>query len=869
MALGRAKRTTHSDGDHTPRTLGASVLSLGTHGSAGGAAGYFSDHLAVGDYYLSAPGRWHPSRAVSALGLSSRVAKSDFAAVAAGFGKDGEPLVQGAGSRHRAGIDLTFSAPKSVSVLWALSSESRRSAILQAHERAVTAALSLVQRLAIRVRIGKGGAAAVPAQVLAAVFVHETSRMADPQLHSHAFVCNCGLRPDEKWGAIETRHLYAWQAALGTAYRAQLAQELERLGYDMAEDGRAFQVRGVPERACEEFSRRRAAIEEAAQERGVSTARGLEVATLSTRGAKAKTSAEDLRRDWQQRGRAVGFGLDEAARLTKTCASRERQIDTSALLDALTQYDATFSVQALWRAVAEAAQLTGGGISQIQRVIAELQKGSNLVAVGADRYTTREMLQLERQALADATSLAGTLGVGTAAYAARRPISAEQARALAHVVSEGCLAIVEGRAGTGKSYMLGAAYEIWSDQGREVIGAALAGKAAEGLEAGSGIPSQTLHSLLYDLEAGKRELSARTVVVIDEAGMVGTRQMAQLISLVRNAGAKLVLVGDSAQLQSVEAGGVFRRLSRDLGAAEMVEIRRQRKGEDRAVVEDLMRGESEAAFGRLDSMGRVHLSDGQPGAIRAMVQDWLSVTKDSHAGSALMIAATRVDVRLINEEARQALKHEGRIGPSDTTVAGISLVAGDRLLFLKNDRRLGVKNGSLGTLIEVEQRQLTVRLDNGATISFDPEIYSHVTHGYAVTAHKSQGATVYNAFVLLSDRMASREWGYVAGSRHRDALHVYADRTGYESLVAEYAESKAKGMAVDHLDSLTEPIAEQFVKDLPHPMSQAAGQNSDTDTEKKLDSEALGSRMLEPEDGYARLEEEEAPDTAGNPEPGV
>lgn len=785
------------------------MLSLGSHGSAGGAAEYFDDHLTVGDYYLTAPGQWHPSRAVSALGLSSRVSRSDFAAIAAGYRREGEPLVQGAGPRHRAGIDLTFSAPKSVSVLWAMSTEPRRSGILQAHRRAVAAALDLTQGLAIRVRIGKGGAAEVPAQMLVAVFDHDTSRTGDPQLHSHGFACNCALRPDKKWGAIETRHLYAWHAALGTAYRAELARELEHLGYDIAEEGRAFQLRGVPERACEEFSRRRAAIEEAAQEHGVSTARGMEVATLSTRTAKASSSAEDLRRDWHQRGRGLGFGPDEAARLTKICANAERQIDTAALLEALTQYDATFTVQALWRAVAEAAQLTGGGISQIQRVIAELQSGDRLVALGSDRYTTRDMLQLERQAVADANAVAGSSGHGAAMHAVRRTVSAEQARALEHVLADGGLAIVEGRAGTGKSYMLGAAYEVWRGQGLEVVGAALAGKAAEGLAEGSGIPSQTLHSLLYELESGRRKLTPRTVVVVDEAGMVGTRQMAQMLSQVRSAGAKLVLVGDSAQLQSVEAGGVFRRLSRDLGAAEMVEIRRQRKGEDRAVVEDLMRGESEAAFERLDSMGRVHLSDGQPGAIRAMVQDWLSASKDGQPGSALMIAATRVDVRLINDEARHALKQEGRIGSSDISVAGLSLVVGDRLLFLKNDRSLGVKNGSLGTLVAVDPRQLTVQLDNGATISFDPEIYSHFTHGYAVTAHKSQGATVDNAFVLLSDRMASREWGYVAGSRHRDALHVYADRSGYESLVAEYAESKSKGMALDEVRGEPGILAEE------------------------------------------------------------
>ncbi|MCP5476861.1 MAG: relaxase domain-containing protein [Rhodanobacteraceae bacterium] len=775
------------------------MLTIGSHNGAGGAAEYFEDHLQTGDYYTASPGRWYAGAAASELGLHPQVDAQAFRAVAEGRSPDGTALVQRAGPEHRAGWDLCFSSPKSVSVLWSQLGASQQAAITCAHERAVTAALGLLERNALRARVGKGGAAQVPARMLAALFAHDSSRALDPQLHTHAFVCNCGLRADGRWGALESRNLFTWQTAAGTAYRAQLAHELQLLGYAVVADGRAFRIDGVPDAACKEFSRRRNDIERAALESGVSSPAEMEMVTLATRARKVEADPEELRQGWRERGVAVGFGYHEAVGLRGSSHPKLKPIDPDEILNALTANNAVFRVQDMWRFVSEQMQVAGGGIDRVQKLVARLLDSDEVVLINGERYTTRSMLELERQAITAAQALAGQVGFRCSAAASQRPLSAEQSRALEHVVSDAGIAIVEGRAGTGKSYMLGAARECWESSGFEVIGTALAGKAAQGLQEGSGISSQTLHSLLSEVESGARKLGPKTVVVVDEAGMVGTAQMQRLLTAAASASSKVVLVGDSCQLQSIDAGGVFRRLSSELGAAEMSDIRRQRNDGDRRVVVDLMQGRAGDALETLARDRRIHVCDGQPRTIARMVQDWARMSDPSRPAECLMLAATRADVREINAEARRLLKERGKLGIEALAVSGCSFSVGDRVLFLRNDRHLGVKNGTLGTVRAIDAGSLVVDIDGAESIVVDTGNYPHLTHGYAVTAHKAQGVTADKVLVFVSDRMASREWGYVAGSRHRDELHIYSDRSVYAGIAEDLSRSQVKRMALDEL----------------------------------------------------------------------
>lgn len=785
------------------------MLSISGRGSSGGAEQYFEAHLATGDYYMASPGRWHAGPAAKTLTLPRQVTAEHFRLAAQGFDPGGKPLVKGAGPQHRAGWDCCLSAPKSVSVLWAQTTGTRQAAIAAAHERAVDAAIGLLEELAIRVRLGHGGTVHVPGKVLAAQFLHDCSRALDPQLHSHVFVHNCALRSDGHWGAIESSYLYRWQTTIGTAYRAQLANELRQLGYAVEADSRAFRVSGVPESACKAFSQRRSEIELAAKAGGVTSAAGFEAVALATRHAKVEVDPEALRRTWRDRGAAAGFGASEAEELRGAAIRDIHDIDVDSLVLDLTAHKAVFRTQDVWLAVAERAQVAGGGIARIRAVVADVLSSAELVPIPGDRFTTRAMLELERQAMLAAWTLATQRGHASDSHVCQRPLSDEQSRALAHVLGDSGIAVVEGRAGTGKSYMLGAARECWQHAGFRVIGAALAGKAAQGLQDGSGIQSQTLHSLLSEIQGGRLRLDSRTVLVLDEGGMVGTAQMQQLLSATAAAGAKVVLVGDSCQLQSIDAGGVFRRLSRDLGAAEMAEIRRQRNADDRETVVDLMEGRAGAALERLGEAGRIHVCDGQPKTVASMVSDWVRAFDPCNPAATLMLAATRADVREINAGARRVRRESGALGPEEVVVSGSTFAVGDRVLFLRNDQRLGVKNGTLGTVQALDKGSLVIEIDGGQSVTVAPDAYPHITHGYAVTAHKSQGVTADHVLVFVSDRMASREWGYVAGSRHRDELHIYSDRSVFAGIAQDLSRSDPKTMALDEL-----PVV---VVDLPIP----------------------------------------------------
>jgi conjugative relaxase-like TrwC/TraI family protein len=774
------------------------MMTIAARGDAETAAAYYGDHLDRGDYYTASPGSWWGSNATRTLGVSDAVNKADFTFLTEGRGVDGSSLVQRHGVRHRAGWDATFSSVKSVSVLWSQLTGAKRQAIEDAQARAVATALGFLEKKAIRVRVGKGGAAHVQSSMVAACFAHETSRAMDPQLHTHAFVMNCALRPDGRFGAIESSHIFAWQTAAGTVYRAQLADELRRIGYWIDADERAFRIRNVPIDACTYFSKRRSEIEDAVAARGSSSPASYQAATLATRGEKVDVAPTELYQRWREEGRSIGFGPVEAEALSGPPDAQLQPIDIPGILLKLTEYAAVFRAQDLWREVAERVQVAGGGISRIESIVRDILQGEEIVSLPESRFSTQTMLDLEQRALAAARRLAGQAENGCQARHSEL-LSPEQLRALTHVLAEGGIRIVEGRAGTGKSYFLGPARKSWEDAGFEVIGAALAGKAAQGLQEGSGIPAQTLHSLIAELEAGKRRIDPRTVLVIDEVGMVGTRQIEQLLSLAAAAHSKVILVGDSKQLQSIEAGGVFRRLSQELGAAELVDIRRQRDEADRSVVVSLMEGRAGEALENLEARGRVHVKDGQPAVIGAIVQAWLDSADPANPAASLMLAATRADVRLINAEARRRLRDRGNLGSASIAVGGSEFSTGDRVLFLRNDRAMGVKNGTLGTVKRVDENGLTIELDDRREVSVNPQSYPNLTYGYAITAHKAQGVTTDRVYVFLSDRMTSREWGYVAGSRHRDELHLFADRSVYASMAKDLSRSRPQTMALDEM----------------------------------------------------------------------
>jgi len=468
--------------------------------------------------------------------------------------------------------------------------------------------------------------------------------------------------------------------------------------------------------------------------------------------------------------------------------------DPAHALEALTYNQASFSRHDLARFVFARTD----GKDQFDLAMGAVLSSSALVRLGEDergreRFTSADMVRAEQTLIRAVDGLAGSShhpvsdrAVSAAARVTQHsdwPLTEDQVLALSHVLQSDGLSVVVGYAGTGKSAMLGAARLAWEAQGYRVRGAALSGIAAESLEKGSGIASRTLASLEYAWARHRDRLTTNDVLVIDEAGMAGTRQMARILNEAMRSGAKVVLAGDPEQLQAIEAGAPFRRVVERHGAAEITEVLRQRADWQRQATRELATGRTAAALARYEQAGVVTGHDNRTDAREALVAEWAEDQRRYPAASRMMMAYTRADVAELNRLARAALRAGGDLGDDQVveTVRGpLPFATGDRVMFLRNERSLGVKNGTVGTLVRLSGSELEVRLDDARTLRFDRKHYADLTHGYAATIHKVQGATFDKAYVLASSHM-NRHAAYVAMSRHRDAVSLRFGRENFAS----------------------------------------------------------------------------------------
>lgn len=493
-------------------------------------------------------------------------------------------------------------------------------------------------------------------------------------------------------------------------------------------------------------------------------------------------------------------------------------------LEALTQQQSTFTRQDLARLVHR--QTDGAG--QFATVMAKAEASPELVRVGEDgrkraRFSTREMVGVERQLLATAVALnrRTTHRVGDkqriAAITGQR-LSEEQQLAYLHVTRSRDLAVVVGIAGGGKSTMLGAARQAWEGQGYRVRGAALSGIAAEGLEGSAGIESRTIASWEHAWAQGKERLGARDVLVLDEAGLVGSKQLGRVVKAVQAAGAKLVLVGDAEQLQAIEAGAAFRAVAERVGVIAITEPRRQVPEWQRTATKELATARTDTALDRYQGAGMVHRYATREAAHAGVIAGWDAARRAAPTSSQIIFAHERADVRMLNDAARAVRRAAGELGPDQLlpTEAGVrAFAAGERVYFLRNERGLGVKNGTLGTLERIEGERLSVRCDGpdgagtGRAVSFNLGEYADLDHGYAATVHKNQGATVDGAHVLATPGM-DRHLAYVALSRHRHAaqLHWGEDDFGNPGrLRTVLGRERAKDTTLDYGLPELDPVA--------------------------------------------------------------
>lgn len=776
---------------------------------------YYLALAAVDDYYLDGkepPGFWLGEGA-GRMGLLGIISPDDFRSLFRGYAPgSGESLVHNAGSAtRRAGWDLTWSVPKSVSTLWSQAPAGVRDEIERLVAVAVREGISYLESVGVVSRRGEGGVIRDPASLIFAGFPHSTSRALDPQLHIHTILFNVAVRPAGSTGTIEPKELFRHQHAADAIFRAELAAQLERvLGVRTIRVGKAFEILGVDRTLIESFSKRRREIEAVLEERGLSGAKAAEMVAFETRKTKVAVNRDQLFEEWRRVGLRHGWSEREVALLlhaplTPRSVEREQAGAKTGALSSLTFHDSHFALRDLVRALGDEAQGRGLGASAVYAMRDALLEGRHVLPVGnrerETRFTTPEMLRMEKALLDTARDLRNqgateetSTPLSNALDTARQSLSAEQLQVVREVTKAlGGLHLVVGMAGTGKTTTFRAAREVWEKQGIIVYGACLSGKAASGLEAETGIQSATLHRFLWGLEHGAMSLGPRAAVLVDEAAMVGTRQLLDLMTKCLEAGAKLVLVGDAGQLQAVEAGGAFSALVAEHGACSLTEIWRQREVWARQAVQDFAAGEAGRALSAFGERGLLHVRDSPEAAQAALVWEW-SARVETPGANEVILTGTNAEVSGLNEIIQMRRFQAGLLFGNPVYVESRPVYIGDRVLFTRNSQALGVFNGELGTVTGCLGLRITVAVDGGREVHVEPSFYPHLQLGYAITTHKAQGMTTEQAFVLPG-KVVNRELAYVQASRAKGVTRFFFGFDNLDLAAERMSHSQPKELA--------------------------------------------------------------------------
>jgi conjugative relaxase-like TrwC/TraI family protein len=780
------------------------------------------------DYYSGegeAEGYWL-GQATADLNVEGKIDPDQLGATLTGRNPvDGEllGLKSAPGREPVPGFDLTFSAPKSVSLTWALGAHPVSGQVAEAHRAAVGEALGYMERSACWARRGKGGAVFVPGNgFLGAAYPHRSSRAGDPQLHTHVLVANATLGPDGRWSRLYHPAIYEHARTAGYIYEAHLRHELtQRLGVEWEPVRKGIaDIKGFSAEELRRFSTRRAEILAAAGE-GASRAE-LQIATLTTRKAKERdVTTESLREAWRAKGAEIGLTREAiAARLGHErpgpTVLTAQQVERS-----VTEYASHFERRDAIRAVAENLP-HGAPASEVEELAdAFLASGSVIEIAQAPRgprYTTERIWRLERQALAVAERMQGAEGIAVVdpilvarSLDAHQSLKADQQAMVERLLGDGrALEVVIGEAGTGKTYASAATASAWSDAGYGVEAAAPTWRAANVLRA-EGLSAQTVAALLARLDAaeeGRRPvLISRSVLLVDEAGMVDSQSLARLIDHAHRAEAKLVLLGDPAQLGEIEAGGLFAAIARRSDRVQLDEVIRHRNELDREAAKLIRQGQGSEALDRYAREGRVFVSADHELRREAIVSDWQAAKQRGE--DALMIVKLNSERARLNERAREAMQAEGRLGAEEIEVGGRRFAAGDEVITRVNDQSAQIFNRERWRIeaVDIEnQRLLLAGIDTNRQLGVDPDYLERVNpadgapaieHGYAVTIYQAQGATLDSAYVMADPAMDRQEF-YVAASRTRGETFFYATpEVGFDRM--EIAPSPPDAEGLEHI----------------------------------------------------------------------
>ncbi|HCD9515736.1 TPA: Ti-type conjugative transfer relaxase TraA [Legionella pneumophila] len=426
---------------------------------------------------------------------------------------------------------------------------------------------------------------------------------------------------------------------------------------------------------------------------------------------------------------------------------------------------------------------------------------------GQPSFTTRTHFLQEAQLLHDIEAMMGTqkhvVHQSIDRLAQHYRLSEEQQEAFRYITQSSDISVVIGRPGTGKSYLLKPVNEYYTQAGMEVIGAALSGKVAKALQAETGIASSTIKSLSYRLANNMMQLSDKHVLIIDEAGMVDFASLAHLIKEAHKAGSKVVLIGDPDQLKPIQKGEIFRGIAARTGYIELENIKRQQDLGDRKASLDLAKGDIDKAIQHYQDKGAIRIADTRVLALEKIVADWKQDLESTSMADNLMLSYTRKAVNHLNDKAREALIAENKLGDENIVYQGLErslkISTGERLLFRENNKVLGVRNGDTATVKEINTQHMSVQLDSGELLTI-PKEYKALDYAYALTVHKSQGMTAKKVRVFIDSKYWDRNLSFVAMTRHKESLNIYADKENHpteQALKQTLSRSSTKDNVID------------------------------------------------------------------------
>ncbi|MFL4512149.1 MobF family relaxase [Stenotrophomonas maltophilia] len=796
------------------------------------------------------------------------------------FDAKGAPLLDEDGNQvmieqggHRVGYELTFSAPKSLSTVYALGDQEEREKISEVQRLAVEKAFAFIESK-VETRRDHAGKTVIEVEGLIGSFhQHLSSRNLDPQVHTHVLIYAVAKGVDGKWGTYDSHEIFAHRKAADEIYKNELAAGLKALGYAIEQHVevnalgektgvRTWEIPGT-EKLAKLWSSRREDILKHQQDSGGT----MQQASLATRKHKDEPTFLELVEAWKQD--AIELKKQHPELLTTVAEIKKQEITTEfvpvtdeEILELLHENEAIFDEKELRFRLGQA---NSGMIDSIQLdvMVSDFIQRNNLVRVCPERIHTDDMgsslarrhteqrfaapwmVSKEREILHKSLSREGEtsqhvpldrLNDAIQAFEAAKgfQISPEQREAVEHLtINTGGVGVLSGLAGTGKTTVSQIYAEAFKADGRTVLGACVSNEAAEKLHQESGLPCTSVAKLISDLGKSKLKLTDKHVVVLDEAGMVDSRQTRDLMAYCQKAGAKLILQGDQEQIQPVGAGSGMSIAKEAIGDAKLTDIRRQKNAQDRHTA---------GLFYNYDADGKVRNADKvqsrgdiiekskkifQALADNGQVDEWATAEQAKKAcikaffnslaptQERLILAHSNEDMQDLNRRVRQELKARGQVDKEDFTFRSIgknkvfrdlTLSRGDQVIFNVKDEELGVINGTKGTVKSIKRSSaggvtLGVEIErNGVTkvVRFDSHEYSALDLSYCSTIHKAQGQGKTDVFHLGHAGMTDNQSALVAFTRlTKGSYTLFADSMSLDQIKGKLGQQRLKENAFE------------------------------------------------------------------------